>query len=271
MGRLDGKVAFITGAARGQGRSHALRLAAEGADIIAVDLCAGFETIKYAPATPDDLDETAKLVGKEGRRVVARRADVRDMAALQAAFDEGVAELGRVDIVVANAGVLNVGWSWEMSDEQWQEVIDVNLTGVWHTAKAAIPTLIAQGQGGSIIMISSTAGLYGQPFTVSYTAAKHGVVGVATCMANELAEHNIRVNTIHPTGVRTDMVTEPDLLDIIATRAETLGPVFMNSINLPGGLMEPEDVSSVVAFLASDDSRTMTGSQVRVDLGKLNR
>jgi NAD(P)-dependent dehydrogenase (short-subunit alcohol dehydrogenase family) len=120
-------------------------------------------------------------------------------------------------------------------------------------------------------MISSTAGLYGQPFTVSYTAAKHGVVGVATCMANELAEHNIRVNTIHPTGVRTDMVTEPDLLDIIATRAETLGPVFMNSINLPGGLMEPEDVSSVVAFLASDDSHTMTGSQVRVDLGKLNR
>jgi SDR family mycofactocin-dependent oxidoreductase len=270
MGRLDGKVAFITGAARGQGQSHAVRLASEGADIIAVDLCGGFKTINYPAATPDDLEETVKLVSKEGRRVVARRADVRYMAALQAAFDEGVAELGRVDIVVANAGILNVGWSWEMSDEQWQEVIDVNLTGVWHTAKAAI-TLIAQGQGGSIIMISSTAGLYGQPFTVSYTAAKHGVVGVATCMANELAEHNIRVNTIHPTGVRTDMVTEPDLQDIIASRAETLGPVFMNSINLPGGLMEPEDVSSVVAFLASDDSHTMTGSQVRVDLGKLNR
>src|SRR5580700_10520420 len=157
MGRLDGKVAFITGAARGQGRSHAIRLAAEGADIIAVDLCAGFTTINYPAATPDDLDETVRLVGKEGRRIVARRADVRDMAALQAAFDEGLAELGRVDIVVANAGILNVGWSWEMSDEQWQEVIDVNLTGVWHTAKAAIPTLIAQGQGGSIIMISSTA------------------------------------------------------------------------------------------------------------------
>ena len=271
MGRLDGKVAFITGAARGQGRSHAIRLASEGADIIAVDLCAGFETIKYRPATPEDLDETARLVGKEGRRVVARQADVRDMAGLQAAFDEGVAELGRVDIVVANAGVLNVGWSWEMSDEQWSEVIDVNLTGVWHSAKAAIPTLIAQGQGGSIIMISSTAGLYGQPFTVSYTAAKHGVVGVATCMANELAEHNIRVNTIHPTGVRTEMVTEPDLQGIIASRAETLGPVFMNSINLPAGFMEPEDVSNIVAFLAPDESRSMTGSQVRADLGKLNR
>jgi len=149
-------------------------------------------------------------------------------------------------------------------------VIDVNLTGVWHTAKAAIPTLIAQGQGGSIIMISSTAGLYGQPFTVSYTAAKHGVVGVATCMANELAEYNIRVNTIHPTGVNTDMVTEPDLQGIIASKAETLGPVFMNSLP-SSGLMEPEDVSNVVAFLASDESHTMTGSQVRVDMGKLNR
>jgi SDR family mycofactocin-dependent oxidoreductase len=269
MGRLDGKVAFITGAARGQGRSHAVRLASEGADIIAVDVCAGFSTINYPAATPDDLEETARLVGKEGRRIVSRRADVRDMAELQQAFDEGVAELGRVDIVVANAGVLNTAWSWEMSEEQWQEVIGINLTGVWHTAKAAIPTMIEQGDGGSIIIISSTAGLYGQPFTVSYTAAKHGVVGVATCMANELAEHSIRVNTVHPTGVKTEMATEPELGAMVIGKAETLGPIFMNS--LPIGMMEPEDVSSVVAFLASDDSHTMTGSQVRVDCGKLNR
>ena len=276
MGRLDGKVAFITGAARGQGRAHAVRLASEGADIIAVDLCAGFQTIKYPAATPDDLEETVRLVSKEGRRIVARQADVRDMAALQAAFDEGVAELGRVDIVVANAGILNVGWSWEMSDEQWQEVMNFidGLNGLAAgTALVASGFLafIAQGQGGSIVMTSSTAGLYGQPFTVSYTAAKHGVVGVATCLANELAEYNIRVNTIHPTGVDTVMVTEPDLQGIIASKAETLGPVFMNSINLPGGFMQPEDVSSIVAFLASDESHTMTGSQVRVDLGKLNR
>jgi SDR family mycofactocin-dependent oxidoreductase len=269
MGRLDGKVAFITGAARGQGRAHAVRLAAEGADIIAIDLCAGFDTVNYPPATPEDLEETVALVEKEGRRIVARRADVRDMEELQSALDQGVAELGRVDIVVANAGILNIGNSWEMTDEQWREVIDVNLTGVWHTAKAAIPTMISQGDGGSIILTSSVAGLYGQPFTVGYTAAKHGVVGIARCLANELAEYSIRVNSIHPTGVETDMAHEPDLGAMVALKAETLGPVFMNG--LPVRLMEPEDVSSVVAFLASDDAKTMTGGQVRVDLGKLNR
>jgi SDR family mycofactocin-dependent oxidoreductase len=269
MGRLNGKVAFITGAARGQGRAHAVRLAAEGADIIAVDLCAGFRTVNYPAATPEDLEETVALVQKEGRRIVAQRADVRNMEELQRALDQGVAELGRVDIVVANAGILNVGYSWDMTDEQWEEVIAVNLTGVWHTAKAAIPTMISQGDGGSIILTSSVAGLYGQPFTVSYTAAKHGVVGIATSMANELAEYNIRVNSIHPTGVDTAMAQEPNFRALVATKADTLGPVFMNS--LPVDLMVPEDVSSVVAFLASDDARTMTGGQVRVDLGKLNR
>jgi SDR family mycofactocin-dependent oxidoreductase len=269
MSRLAGKVAFITGAARGQGRSHAVRLASEGADIIAVDLCSGFDTVRYPPATRGDLDETVALVEKEGQRIVARQADVRDMAALQGALDQGVAELGRLDIVVANAGILNVGWSWEMTDQQWNEVIGVNLTGVWHTAKAAIPTMIEQGEGGSIILVSSVAGLYGQPFTVGYTAAKHGVVGVASCMANELAEYSIRVNSIHPTGVETDMAHEPGFGEMVGSKAATLGPVFMNG--LPVRLMEPEDVSSVVAFLASDDAGTMTGSQVRVDCGKLNR
>lgn len=269
MGRLDGKVAFITGAARGQGRAHSVRLASEGADIIAVDICAGFKTIKLRPSTPQDLEETARLVEKEGRRIVARRADVRDFAGLQAAFDDGVAELGRVDIVVANAAVLNAAWAWEMTAEQWQEVIDVNLTGVFNTAKVAIPTMIRQGQGGSIIMTSSTAGLYGQPFTASYTAAKHGVVGLARCLANELAEHSIRVNTIHPTGVDTEMYLEPDIFPLIETRATTLGPVFMNA--LPVERMQPEDISAVVAFLASDDSKYITGDQLRVDCGKLNR
>jgi SDR family mycofactocin-dependent oxidoreductase len=270
MGRLDGKVAFVTGAARGQGRAHSVRLASEGADIIAVDICGGFESVRLTPSAPADLEETARLVEKEGRRIVARQADVRDLDALQAAFDDGVRDLGRIDVVVANAGVLTCAWSWEMTPAQWHEVIDVNLTGVFHTAKVAIPTLIRQGQGGSIIMTSSVAGLYGQPFTISYTAAKHGVVGLARGMALELAEHNIRVNTIHPTGVRTAMYTEvQDLQALIESRQYTIGPVFMNS--LPVEVMEPEDISAVVAFLASDDAKYITGAQVPVDAGKLVR
>lgn len=269
MGRLDGKVAFVTGAARGQGRAHAVRLASEGADVIAVDICGGFESVKYRPATEEDLRETARLVEKEGRRIMAEQADVRDLERLQAVLDSGVEFLGRVDVVVANAAILNAAWSWEMTPKQWQEVIDVNLTGVFNTAKVAIPTMIRQRQGGSIIMTSSTAGLYGQPLTASYTAAKHGVVGLARCLANELAEYSIRVNTIHPTGVRTEMVQEPDLMPLIESKAETLGPVFMNA--LPVEFMEPEAISAVVAFLASDDSKYITGDQLRIDCGKLNR
>jgi len=269
MGRLDGKVAFITGAARGQGRAHAVRMASEGASIIAVDICSGFDTIKMQPATPQDLAETVALVEKEGRRIVARQADVRDLEGLQRAFDEGLAELGRLDVVVANAGVINAAWSWEMTAEEWKEVIDVNLTGAFNTAKVSVPTLIRQGEGGSIIMTSSVAGLYGQPFTASYTASKHGMVGLARCLANELAEHSIRVNTIHPTGVETEMYHVPDLFDYVQSKAETLGPVFMNG--LPAEVMQPDDVAAVVAFLASDESRYMTGGQVRIDAGKLNR
>ena len=269
MGRLDGKVAFITGAARGQGRAHAVRLASEGADIMALDICRGFSTVKLRPATPQDLEETARLVEKEGRRIVARQADVRDLAAVQALVDEGVAELGRLDVVVANAGILNCARAWEMTTDEWQEVIDVKLTGVFNATKAAIPTMIGQGQGGSIIITSSVAGLYGQPFTASYTAAKHGLVGLAGCLANELAEYSIRVNTIHPTGVETEMYHVPDLFSLIQEKAATLGPVFMNA--LPVEVMQPEDIAAVVAFLASDESKYMTGGQIKIDCGKLNR
>ncbi|HEX5266588.1 MAG TPA: mycofactocin-coupled SDR family oxidoreductase [Acidimicrobiales bacterium] len=269
MGRLEGKVAFITGAARGQGRAHCVRLAAEGADIIGVDICGEVGASELPPSAPQDLEETARLVEKEGRRAVTRQADVRDLAALQSAVDEGVGELGRLDVVVANAGILNWSWSWEMSAEQWRDVIDVNLTGVFNTVKASVPTMIAQGQGGSIIMTSSVAGLYGQPFTASYTAAKHGVVGLARCLANELAEHSIRVNTIHPTGVETAMFHVPGLFELIQSRAATLGPVFMNS--LPVEVMQPDEIAAVVAFLASDDSKYITGDQLRIDCGKLNR
>lgn len=269
MGRLDGKVAFVTGAARGQGRAHSVRLASEGADIIAVDICSGFATVPLKASTPEDLEQTVGLVQKEGRRIVASQTDVRDLPGLQAAFDAGLDQLGRIDVVVANAAILNWAWSWEMTSEQWQEVIDVNLTGVFNTAKVAIPAMIRQGQGGSIIITSSIAGLFGQSFTASYTAAKHGVVGLARCLANELGEHSIRVNTVHPIGVDTEMMKVPGLMEMIGSRAETLGPMFMSA--LPVDRLQPEDVADLVAFLASDESKYMTGGQLRIDAGKLNR
>ncbi|GAA2133129.1 mycofactocin-coupled SDR family oxidoreductase [Actinomadura napierensis] len=268
MARLTGKVAFITGAARGQGRAEAVRLASEGADVIAVDLVGAVSSyVPYEPPTQDDLDETAKLVAEQGRRIVARKADVRDLAALQAAVQEGVAELGRLDVVVANAGIVNYGRTWELDEEQWQDVIDTNLTGVWKTVKATVPTLIEQGQGGSIIITSSVAGLKGLPFLAHYASSKHGVVGLAKVLANELGEHDIRVNTVHPHGVRTGMTsgTMTELLE----QSPMLGPIYMPA--LPYEMVEPEDIANIVAFLASDEGKYITGAQLPVDLGALNR
>ena len=203
-GRVAGKVAFITGAARGQGRAHAIRLAEEGADIIAVDILRDYDTVSYGMASPEDLAETVKAVEALDRRIVASQADVRDAAALRAAVDDGVAQLGRLDIVSANAGICTVQ-SWdEVTAAVWQDTLDTNLTGVWNTMVASVPHLIAAG-GGSIICTSSTAGLKGLPYFAPYVAAKHGVVGIARTMANELARHHIRVNTVHPTGVDTPM------------------------------------------------------------------
>src|SRR5271165_6797895 len=269
MGRLDGKVAFITGAARGQGRAHDVRLAEEGADIIAGDVCGPVGTVKYEPATPEDLEETRQLVEKAGRRIVADRADVRDLDSLEALVARGVAELGHLDVVVANAGILSAGLTWELTPQQWRDVVDINLTGVWRTVRATVPTMIAQGTGGAIILTSSTAGIKGQPFTAHYTAAKHGVVGLAKCLANELGEHKIRVNTVHPTGVRTEMIKEPDLFPLIEQYQDTLGPMFANGI--PIDFLEPGDVSALVAFLASDEGRFMTGAQYPIDIGMTNR
>ncbi len=268
MGRLTGKVAFITGAARGQGRAEAVRLASEGADIIAVDIVeSASRYVKYEPATQAELDETVKLVEEQGRRIVARKADVRDLGALEAAVREGVAEFGRLDVVVANAGIVNYGRTWELTEEQWQDTIDVNLTGAWKTVKAAVPTLIEQGQGGSVILISSVAGLKGLPFLAHYASSKHGVVGLAKVLANELGEHDIRVNTIHPHGVRSGMV-DGSMTEYIE-KSPLLGPVFMPT--LPYQMVEPEDIANMVAFLASDESKYITGAQLPVDLGALNR
>ena len=269
MGRLDDKVAFITGAARGQGRSHAIRLANEGADVIISDVCGPVGTSAIVPSTPEDLQQTVKEVEATGRRVIAEQVDVRDQAGLKALADRGAEELGHIDVVVANAGILNWAKSHELSEEQWQDVIDVNLTGVYKTIEATLPHMLAQGTGGSIIVTSSSAGLKGQPFTLSYTAAKHGVVGIVNAIAIEYGDYGIRANSIHPCGVRTPMGDAPGLMELIEERAETVGPVFMNT--LPIDFVEPEDISAAVAFLASDDSKYVTGLQLKVDAGTVLR
>jgi len=267
-GRVAGKVAFITGAARGQGRSHAIRLAEEGADIIAVDICEDIASAGYGLATEADLAETVKAVEALDRRIFARKADVRDAAALKAVVDEGVAELGKLDIVSANAGICTVQTWDEVTPAVWQDTLDTNLTGVWNTMVVATPHLISNG-GGSIICTSSTAGIKGLPFLAPYVAAKHGVVGIARSMANELAQHKIRVNTVHPTGVQTPMVAGLGGLDAILGRDPQLGPIFMNTY--PVEIVEPVDISNAVLFLASDEARYVTGLEFTVDAGNTIR
>lgn len=270
--RMAGKVAFITGAARGQGRGHALRLAAEGADIIAVDRCAEVDSPPYPMPTEADLAETAREVEKLGRRIVSRVADVRDFDGLQAAFDAGVAELGRIDVVVANAGIVSFGRTWEFTAQQWQEMIDTNLTGVFHTAKVAIPTLIEQNEGGCLLFTASIAGTKGIQTVGHYTAAKHGVVGLMRTLANELGPHGIRVNTINPTNVNTAMIRHPAMYETLsASDAEATlenAEATMRSMNvLSTPWVEVSDVSNAVAFLASDEARFVTGAAFPVDAG----
>jgi SDR family mycofactocin-dependent oxidoreductase len=267
-GRVAGKVAFITGAGRGQGRSHAIRLAEEGADIIAVDVCADYATVGYGMATEADLAETVKAVEALDRRVIAARADVRDAQALKGVLDAGVAELGKLDIVCANAGICTVQAWDEVTPVVWQDTIDTNLTGVWNTMVAATPHLIANG-GGSIICTSSTAGIKGLPYLAPYVAAKHGVVGIAKTMANELARHSIRVNTVHPTGVDTPMGSGLGGLESLLSRDQNLGPIFMNT--LPVESVDPRDISNAVLFLASDEARYVTGLEFTVDAGNTIR
>ncbi|UOQ57539.1 mycofactocin-coupled SDR family oxidoreductase [Leucobacter allii] len=274
-GRLEGKVAFITGAARGQGRSHALRMAQEGADIIAIDLCEAVPSISrfYPGATEEDLAETVRQVEALDRRIIASKADVRDYDALKGALDAGVAELGHVDIVAANAGVFSFGdKTQDVTDADWQDVIDINQTGVWHTAKAVIPHLIEQGTGGSIIITSSTAGIKGTPNVAAYTASKHAVVGIMRTLALELAPHRVRVNTVHPTGVDTDMIQNEATFrlfmpDVEHPTREQAAPIFQSTNALPVPWVEPIDISNAVLFLASDEARYVTGTELKVDAG----
>ena len=274
-GRVEGKVAFITGAARGQGRSHALRLAEEGADIIAVDIAESIPGMEkyYAGATEDDLAETVRQIEALDRRIVATKADVRDFDALKAAVDEGVAELGHVEIVWANAGVFAFGEQSQLvEDAEWDMVNDINAKGVWHTAKAVIPHLIEQGTGGSIVLTSSTAGLKGTPNVVAYTASKHAVVGIMRTLALELAPHRIRVNTVHPTGVATDMILNEATFRLFLPHVEhptreEAAEVFATTNALPVPWVEPIDISNAVLYLASDEARYVTGTELKIDAG----
>jgi len=276
MGMLEGKVAFVTGAARGQGRSHALRMAQEGADIIAVDLCGQIGTVPYPMATPEDLAETVRQVEALDRRIIATEADVRDGAALTAALDDGVAQLGKLDIVAANAGICSFAPADELTDEMWDEMIATNLTGVFKTARAAIPHLKANGNGGAMVLTSSTAGIMGIPNLAHYVSAKHGVVGLMKVLALELAPHMIRVNSVHPTSVNTDMIQNqvtydtfrPDKEPGTATRDDA-ADAFTSLNALPIKWVEPVDISNAVVFLASDMARYVTGVQLPVDAGSV--
>jgi len=262
-GRFHGKVALITGAARGQGASHAARLAEEGADIVAIDVCGDAAPLGYPPATAEDLERTVSSVQQHGRRVIAEAADVRDLQALHRIVARATDEFGGIDIVVANAGICSWGTCWEMPEEQWAAMIDINLTGAWKTIRAVVPGMIERGHGGSIVLISSVAALKSLPGLSHYSAAKAGMVGLANAAAIELGQFRIRVNTIHPWTVTTPM-SEDQTRAPLTDQYPQFGASFASVL---GGAAEPSDISDAVLWLASEESRTVTGTQLTVDLG----
>jgi SDR family mycofactocin-dependent oxidoreductase len=267
-GRVAGKVALVTGAGRGQGRNHAVRLAREGADVLAIDVCSDLKGVPYPLATPEDLEETARLVVGAGGRIVTAEVDVRDAEGLSAAVADGAGRLGGLDVAIANAGVCTVQRWDEVDPLVWDTVLGINLTGTWNTCAAAIPHLRERG-GGSMVLVSSTAGLKGQPFFAPYVASKHGVVGIMRVLANELASTKIRVNAIHPTGVDTPMLAGlGPLTELIAAQPD-VGSIFLNS--LPVDVVAPDDVSDAVLYLSSDESRYVTGITLSVDAGSAAR
>jgi SDR family mycofactocin-dependent oxidoreductase len=269
MPRLEGKVAFITGAARGQGRAEAIRLAADGADIIAVDICDQIASVPYPLATADDLAATVKLVEEAGGRIVPQQADVRDRTALANALAAGLEAFGRLDIVVANAGIAPM----QSGADGWRDVIDVNLTGVHHTVEVTAGQIIAQGDGGAMVLTSSVAGLIGvgsdDPGALGYVAAKHGIVGLMRVYANLFARHSIRVNSVHPSGVDTPMINNDATRQWLGSIADK-SPQDMGNA-LPVQVLQPEDIANAVAWLVSDDARYVTGVALPVDAGSVNK
>jgi SDR family mycofactocin-dependent oxidoreductase len=273
MGKLDGKVAFITGAARGQGRSHAVKLAEEGADIVAVDICRPIETVPYASASADDLAETRLLVEKTGRKVISAEVDIRSSQQLDEAVAKAKEAFGHIDILVSNAGIWSLSHeSWKLDDETWQTMVDINLTGQWKTTKAVIPTMIEQGTGGAITITSSSIGLKATTGNVHYTSAKHGVIGLMRTLAHELAPYDIRCNAVCPTSVDTTMITNDAIYELF--RPDLEHPTFedceeaLAGLNImPLALITPRDVSNAISWLVSDDARYVTGIALPVDAG----
>jgi SDR family mycofactocin-dependent oxidoreductase len=275
-GTLEGRVAFVTGAARGQGRAHAVRLAREGADVIVSDICAPVsDTIPYPGTTPEDLRETVRLVEAEGRKALAREVDVRDDAALRQLVADGVEQFGRLDVLVANAGVLSWGRLWELTDEQWNTVIDTNLTGTWRTLRAVVPAMIEAGNGGSIIVVSSSAGVKATPGNSHYAASKHGLTALTNSLALEAGQYGIRVNSIHPYSVATPMTENDAMMGVFAAHPSYLHgfapmpylPVGQSATGKRSDFMSVDEVADVVVWLAGDNSATLSGSQISVDRG----
>jgi SDR family mycofactocin-dependent oxidoreductase len=275
VGKLDGKVAFISGVARGQGRSHAIRLAREGADVIGIDICADIPANHYPMASRKELDETIGLVEQAGGKMLGTVADVRDFHQVKSAMDAGVEHFGRLDIVLANAGIAPVAFrelSIEEELDQWRAAVGVNLDGAYHVAWAAIPHLFAGNRGGSIVFTSSTAGLRGfggvQGGGLGYAASKHGIVGLMRTLANALAPANIRVNTVHPTAVNTMMAVNPAMTEFLENYPGS-GQHLQNP--LPVEMLEPEDISAAIAYLVSDEGKYVTGVTFPVDAGFCNK
>ncbi|MGV0991578.1 MAG: mycofactocin-coupled SDR family oxidoreductase [Mycobacterium sp.] len=274
---LQGRVAFVTGAARGQGRAYAVRLAREGADVVLADICAPVsDSVPYTASTPEDLQETVRLVEAEGRKALARQVDTRDDAALRALVADAVEQFGRLDIVVANAGVLSWGRLWELTDEQWNTVIDVNLTGTWRTLRAAIPAMIEAGNGGSIVIISSSAGIKATPGNGHYAASKHGLTSLTNTLALELGEYSIRVNSIHPYSIATPMIQNDAMLKVLGKHPSYLhsfAPMPYQPLDKDSkeakrqDFMSAEEAAEVVVWLAGDNSGVLSGSQIVVDRG----
>ena len=277
MSRFDGKVVFVTGAGRGQGRAHALGFARGGARVIATDICKPVDSAPYPMAEMDDLDETVRLVQEAGGEIHADVADVRDLAAMTEVVNEGVAKFGRLDIILANAGICTFGQLATMTEEMWSEMIDIDLSGVWKTVRAGVQHIIDGGRGGAIVLTSSTAGLKGMNAIGHYSAAKHGVTGLAKCLARELAPHNIRVNSIHPTNCHTVMMENPGVYQ--AFRPDLEDPQFDDAFSSYGSIhlledvawIEPSDVTDAIMYMASDTGRFMTGSAMTLDAGMLQK